>query len=638
MTAEHPPAFEPTGSIELTSVSDSKIISVSLYSSRAEITRLYRFTVKTGQNQVNISGLPNVLEPQSLRVEGRGAATIHDVTVSTAKGEHVPTSSPELAALLSKKEKTSNALARCEKSIASLEQYLASLTVQHLEVSKLESVMENYDATGAKLDAKKSELTEQIRSLDVEIEQERARIAVPHENDKLRVKAAIGVFAQAEGDVEIALIYAVPRATWTAFYDIRVDMSTKEDPINLIYKAAITQSTGESWDDVPLTLETSTPTFGLAIPQLPMWNLDVDRYLGFKSKSRVPAPGALMSRERENYRERSRGGDWAAGGTAESVSEDELEPMQFGGASVTSKGNFSATFRVPGMVSIPSDGEAHNFTIVQLSLKAEMSWISVPKVDTKAHINVGEFCLSDVGIPLTCLLHSAGENHERVGIHAVGRHSQRICRRQLHIALRCPSRKPERKLRLPPWVRLFLLLSSHPASASVSRLPLLPCSVDPSIRITYHPVIKKLSQSGFYTKTANYVFSQRITVFNTKSVPISRLKIVDQIPTSQNSQIEVKLVSPVLTLPTKDNPPAVTSSILKGPKSSNTPAAPQVLSVARGVVAQWNGVDEPDCEVESLGLDRKLNWVCEVAAQAKINLAMEWEVTVSPASAKIVGL
>jgi hypothetical protein len=66
----------------------------------------------------------------------------------------------------------------------------------------------------------------------------------------------------------------------------------------------------------------------------------------------------------------------------------DVEPMQFRGASVSSKGNFSATFRVPGMVSIPSDGEAHNFTIVQLSLKAEMSWVCVPKADTKAHINV----------------------------------------------------------------------------------------------------------------------------------------------------------------------------------------------------------------------------------------------------------
>jgi hypothetical protein len=66
-TTDHPPAFEPTGSIELQSVADSKIIGVSLYSNRAEITRLYKFSVKTGQNQVNISGLPNVLEAESLR-------------------------------------------------------------------------------------------------------------------------------------------------------------------------------------------------------------------------------------------------------------------------------------------------------------------------------------------------------------------------------------------------------------------------------------------------------------------------------------------------------------------------------------------------------------------------------------------
>jgi hypothetical protein len=57
-------------------------------------------------------------------------------------------------------------------------------------------------------------------------------------------------------DNVVNVLAAVPRATWTAFYDLRVDMSTKEDPINLIYKAAITQNTGEVGD-------LSFSTFGL---------------------------------------------------------------------------------------------------------------------------------------------------------------------------------------------------------------------------------------------------------------------------------------------------------------------------------------------------------------------------------------
>jgi len=38
---------------------------------------------------------------------------------------------------------------------------------------------------------------------------------------------------------------AVERATWKALYDIRIDMQAKEKPVKLIYKAAITQNTGE---------------------------------------------------------------------------------------------------------------------------------------------------------------------------------------------------------------------------------------------------------------------------------------------------------------------------------------------------------------------------------------------------------
>ncbi|KAJ7456134.1 hypothetical protein FB451DRAFT_1183919 [Mycena latifolia] len=162
-------------------------------------------------------------------------------------------------------------------------------------------------------------------------------------------------------------------------------------------------------------------------------------------------------------------------------------------------------------------------------------------------------------------------------------------------------------------VHIIVLFSGMPESSSTeaSSLDQRSPHVDPSVRITYHPVIKKLSRSGFYTKSGNHVVSQCLMVFNTESITVERLKITDHIPMSQNAQTEVKLVSPALTPPSKSNPG--TSAIKAGTKT----VSPQVLDAACGV---------------------SLNWVYPVPSQAKINLALEWEVTVSPASARIVGV
>ena len=62
-----PPPFEPPHAIELYSIDASKIINISLYAGRAEITRLYKLSLRTGQNQVVINGLPDVLDQQSFR-------------------------------------------------------------------------------------------------------------------------------------------------------------------------------------------------------------------------------------------------------------------------------------------------------------------------------------------------------------------------------------------------------------------------------------------------------------------------------------------------------------------------------------------------------------------------------------------
>ncbi|KAF9465723.1 hypothetical protein BDZ94DRAFT_299259 [Collybia nuda] len=573
-TFETPPPFQHAHTIELVSVEDGKITGVSVYAGRAEVSRLFKFAVEMGQNQVTINGLPGVLDQDSFRVEGRGAATIHDVTISTISEPAVPSTSPALKALQSKKQRTQKALRRCKKSIGSVEAYLTTLHVQHIDMAKLGQVMTDYNATAEQLDERLLELEQELNDIEEEIVVECAELQGTAIDKKLNLRAAIGVFAESAGEVEIVLIYAVHGASWDALYDIRVDMETKEKPVTLIYKAAITQTTGEDWSDVPLTLETATPTFGLGLPALQPWNLSI-----YRSSSHAYAGGggpfgssdaAVMA---SAFRRASR-----APGSAippppppqASLQPAPLAPMSHRGLIVSSRGNISATFEVPGLLTVPSDGVAHNVTIVQLYLDAVMSWVCVPKKDPRMHLNAK-------------IKNASG----------------------------------------------FTLLQGNASvyvdGSFISKIPLPPVSagenfdcslgLDPSIRITYHPRSTKTSKSGFYSKTDTQVMSQTITLFNTKSMAVDNIKVIEQVPVSQDSSITVKLVNPAFSadLPGKN------------------------VQVSGGVIAQWYEADEPGVDPTSLGKDGKFNWVCSVPAQKKINLALQWEVS-APVGANIVGL
>ncbi|KAF8877368.1 hypothetical protein BD779DRAFT_1789595 [Infundibulicybe gibba] len=502
--SDTPPPFDPVNVVDINSVTDGKIINVNLYSGRAEITRLYKVNARTGQNRFNITDLPNVLDRDSLRVEGRGSATIHDVTMSEAPVKGATSTSPALEALEIKKSRTKNALDRCNELLASLGSYLGTTHVKHIAANDLGSFIDNYTMTCERLDERVIELKQELEVIDADLKVAQDALGTPQENELLRQQVAISVFAELGetwrwSSFTVRRAISVRNANWEAAYDIRVETDSKEAPVTLIYKAMITQSTGESWNDIPLTLETATPTFGVEIPSLSNWNISVYRptppQRGHEEIIRWPTGAQLLRRR------------------------------------------------------------IHNVTIVELKLDAAMSWVAVPNRCQSTPQGVGSVYVTAV-----------------------------------HLAVQCP---------------LSRLHNPNHLSSS----------------------IKKTTHSGLYTKTINHAYSQRITIFNTKTISIKDLKIVDQIPVSEDSQITVKLTSPALTLPV----PASENS-----KGSNNKVPPPV-SVTSGVSAQWDGADEDDVDRESLGRNGRLNWVCEVPAQEKVNLVLSWEVTAS-ANTPIIGL
>jgi len=116
-------------------------------------------------------------------------------------------------------------------------------------------------------------------------------------------------------------------------------------------------------------------------------------------------------------------------------------------------------------------------------------------------------------------------------------------------------------------------------------------------------------------------------VFNTKPTPVTSMKILDQLPISEDSTIAVNLTAPALVLPTPNK---------KGEIKIPDPVKVSEVVGAKANV-QWDGADDPDMDPSLLGNDGRLRWVCEVPAQKKIALALAWEV-VCPYGTDIMGL
>ncbi|KAK1223181.1 hypothetical protein PQX77_013948 [Marasmius sp. AFHP31] len=575
--------------IEL-SPSDGKIVSVSVLHHRAELVRSFKFGIKKGQSQAHVRWLPWVMDTDSFRVEGKGKATILDVKLLENPVEP-QAGSPELEVLQAKKIHVERALGRCKDAIESLKAYLRSLNTQYTNAIDLASVLSNYETAASQQDGRLVDFEEQLKNIDKEIAAEKKRLS-PRDAAERGRHAHIGLFADEDTEVELILKYAVRSANWTASYDVRVDTATSEKSVTLIYKANISQNTNESWEDVPLTLETITPTYGVTLPTLSQWTVSAYSSYRIDRVMALPADRARLEEAEESDNDMGFGlfnGD----------SDVELEPAV---AAVVSKGALSATFKIPGLVTIPPTDTQHTFTITELKLDAFMTWFSIPKVDARVHLkakvnNDSEF----IFIPGDANIYVDGS---------------------------------------------FVSKSRVPL---VSPLQHFDCAlgVDPSVLITYHPVEKNTSTSGFYNKTTTHAYTQRLTIENTRTNDVPLLKIVEHIPVSNNSQITVKLLAPALNNASSllsgstSNRNSIVAAKKKAHESSlSATTASSVganVKVADGVFAQWDGADEKDVDVEALGKNGKMNWLCDVGPQDKVNLALRWEVS-APVKVQVTGL
>jgi hypothetical protein len=165
--------------------------------------------------------------------------------------------------------------------------------------------------------------------------------------------------------------------------------------------------------------------------------------------------------------------------------------------------------------------------------------------------------------------------------------------------------------------------------------------LDRSIRVTYHPREKKATQTGFVKKSSSTTYAHRITLANTKSTAIRNLKVIDSIPVSQDERIEIKLLSPSLSPPSADALARKDSTAADGDADSHSTKGTKMASSRQkimrvllpnqsskgNIVAQWDGIDDPEVDQQTVGKNGRVSWIVSLAPQESVTLALKYEVS-----------
>lgn len=134
----------------------------------------------------------------------------------------------------------------------------------------LNSLKSDIDAYNLKI----STLSEQLTSLENKLQTNTEK-----EEKSSKGKIILQVMNEVAGTADITVNYITNNATWKPFYDLRAN--NVSEPINMLYKAQISQNTGVDWKKVKLTLSSGNPNQNNAAPELNSWFL---KYKNTKSE------------------------------------------------------------------------------------------------------------------------------------------------------------------------------------------------------------------------------------------------------------------------------------------------------------------------------------------------------------------
>jgi uncharacterized protein (TIGR02231 family) len=212
---------------------------------------------------------------------------------------------------------------------------------------------------------KETKLNEKLKALNDKLE-----INTQKEEKSSKGKLIIQVMNEIAGVVNLDINYITNNASWSPFYDLRAENITS--PINMMYKAQVTQWTGIDWKKVKLTLSSGNPNQNNQAPELSSWFLryqdEQNDYQFNTNKVKLEEVVVEGYIQKENKDLKIRGANSISNYTT--IQENQL--------------NVSFDIDIP--YDILSNSKPHSVALKEIKLPATYKYYAAPRVEKEAFL------------------------------------------------------------------------------------------------------------------------------------------------------------------------------------------------------------------------------------------------------------
>lgn len=265
----------------------AKIETARVYTNAAELKHKATAQIISGTSEIVITNVANYLNENTVQIKVPKNVTVMSVQFSNAyldeydNAVNSPLLKPvrdSLTLLNSQLAKIENLSSSDKKTIELLDKNQQISNSQNFSVAELAKMVDYYKTKRTELnssldayDKQKKELTNKIAALEGRLEFNETTV-----ENLSNGKLIINVMSNQAASIPLEITYLTNSAKWKPSYELRIDKIN--EPIQMLYKAQVTQNTGVDWKNVKLSLTSGLANANTVAPELNTWFLNYKTY------------------------------------------------------------------------------------------------------------------------------------------------------------------------------------------------------------------------------------------------------------------------------------------------------------------------------------------------------------------------